>query len=243
VASPNTRNGGAPMTDTVVIGFGYRMRSGKDTAITEIIAKRGPKTYCNGAEDGHYDIRSYGFADALKREVTAAALSAGGMENLFRTELFMQSNGNFIALPQWVRDGYEANPDMTDPLCPLGKQRTLLQWWGTEYRRSVDPNYWVNKLADTIAKEHPQFALIRDLRFQNEFQYINARGYTVRVDRDGLPQSEHASEHQLDEETDWDYTLDNNGTLEDFKAGALVMFDDIQGVGHCEFPYGYNGVS
>ena len=232
--------------DSVVIGFGYRMRSGKDTAIAEIIAQRGltsssdPSTWV-----GRYDIRSYGFADALKREVTAAALSARGMANLFGEEMyFMQTNENFIPLPQWVLDGYEPNPDMSDPLCPLGKQRTLCQWWGTEFRRSVDPNYWVNKLADTIAKDKPQFALVRDMRFHNEVKFVkDSDGYTVRVDREGLPYNEHASEHQLDIETDWDYILDNNGTLEDFKAGALLMFDDIQGVGHCEFPYGYNQVS
>jgi len=226
-------------TDSVVIGFGYRMRSGKDAAIAEIIAKRGLRPRCNEPWDGSssrtgvvgdYDIRAYGFADALKQEVTAAALSARGMANLFGEEMyFMQTNGNFLPLPQWVRDGYEENPDMTDPFCPLGKQRTMCQWWGTEYRRSCDPDYWVKKLAATIAKDKPQVACIRDMRFQNEFKFVKDNGYTVRVDRDGLPPNDHASEHQLDEETDWDYILDNNGTLEDFKAGALVVFDDIIG--------------
>jgi hypothetical protein len=223
--------------DSVIIGLGYRMRSGKDTAIAEIIAQRGAQNKfsvtdaCLFCGAGHYDIRAYGFADALKREVTAAALSARGMANLFGEEMyFMQTNENYLQLPQWVLDGYEPNPDMTDPFCPLGKQRALLQWWGTEFRRSINPDYWVNKLAETIAKEKPQFALVRDMRFQNEMRWVQERGYTVLVDREGLPYNEHASEHQLDEATGWDYVLDNNGTLEDFKVNALLMFDDINGV-------------
>jgi hypothetical protein len=68
------------------------------------------------------------------------------------------------------------------------------------------------------------------MRFQNEMRWVQERGYTVLVDREGLPYNEHASEHQLDEVTGWDYVLDNNGTLEDFKVNALLMFDDINGV-------------
>jgi len=227
--------------DSVVIGFGYRARSGKDTAVAEIIAKRGimhpTGTFVQGSPDGMYlgtgtgvagyDIRRYAFADALKREVTAAALSAGGMNNLFCTEYFVQTNNNFIPLPVWVREGYEPNPDMTDPQCPFGKQRALLQWWGTEYRRSIDPDYWVRQLAKRIEDEKPQFALITDMRFPNEMEFANEYGETVRVDRDGLPPSTHASETALADATDWSLILDNNGTLEEFKEGAVLAFDEL----------------
>jgi hypothetical protein len=195
------------------------MRSGKDTCAVEILKQRG--------SDGHIEIIP--FAKALKQEVTAAALSAGGMENLIlSTDLFMQSNGNFIPLPEWV--GYDPDADMSDPYCPLGKQRAMLQWWGCEFRRSVDPEYWIIKHREAVEKSTATIILIPDMRFQNEFQYVNARGYTVLVDREGLPYNEHASEHQLDEATGWDYVLDNNGTLEDFKVNALLMFDGINGV-------------
>ena len=43
----------------VIIGFGHKMRSGKDTAVAAIIRERGSK----------FDIRRYAFADALKEEV------------------------------------------------------------------------------------------------------------------------------------------------------------------------------
>ena len=41
---------------TTTIGFGYRARSGKDTAVAEIIKQRSKV----------YDIRKYSFADALR---------------------------------------------------------------------------------------------------------------------------------------------------------------------------------
>ena len=77
------------MIDSVIIGFGFRARSGKDTAVAEIIKQRGllPETSTYNIFKNHqerYDIRRYAFADALKREVNAEAVKAGGMENLFR---------------------------------------------------------------------------------------------------------------------------------------------------------------
>lgn len=215
---------------TYVIGFGFRMRSGKDSAIEAIIKQRGsnaPEDYKNL----HWDIRRYGFGDELKREVTQAALAAGGMEHLFGTWELMQENGNFIEFPEWVRQRYEADPDMSDPLCPLGKQRALLQFWGTEFRRNVNPQYWVNKLAQRIVKEKPEVALIADIRFQNEMDFVkNQSGDVVRVDRPSLgplPADAHPSESSLakvpDEE--WDRVLVNDGTLEEFQIKALEMFD------------------
>jgi hypothetical protein len=233
--------------DSVVIGFGHRARSGKDTAVAEIIKQRGMKMPSGEMHEGTpdsfigrgsgyngFDIRKYSFADALCAEVTAAMLSAGGMDKLFKTDLFVQKNGNFVTLPQWVLDGYEVNPEVNE-LYPFGKQRTLLQWWGTEYRRSIDPNYWVKQLAERIEKENPAYALIADMRFPNEMAYVKQHGFAVLVDRPGLPPSTHASETALDNVEGWDYILDNSGSLEKLLEGAVTLFDDIA----VSFPYGF----
>src|SRR5271166_895605 len=183
------------MGSTTIIGFGHRARSGKDSAAATIIERRGAKCRC----DLPYvpgepitgtvgtDIRRYGFADALKREVNQAAISAGGMFNLFGTWEFYRADGAFVELPKWVIDGYEPNPDMTDPMCFMGKQRALLQWWGTEFRRSVNPDYWIEKLQEVIEKDKPEVALVADVRFLNEFSWLKSVGEVVRVDRPSLP--------------------------------------------------------
>jgi hypothetical protein len=224
--------------DSVVIGFGYRARSGKDTAVAEIIKQRGlipvgtPQTW-DEKNDAylweHYDIRKYSFADALRKEVEAAINRAGGAFSLLvanRPTHLMQANGEFIELPDWVV--LEINPEINEQY-PLGKQRTLLQWWGTEYRRSIDSEYWVRQLAQRIELEKPQIALITDMRFPNEMAWVKQYGETVRVDRDGLPPSTHASETALADVSpeDWSIILDNNGTLEEFKEGAVVAFDEL----------------
>jgi hypothetical protein len=198
--------------ETIVIGFGHKMRHGKDSAVAAIVANRADK----------YDVRRYAFADALKREANEAAEKAGGMEQLI-TE--MRSTHN---LPEWVV--YSPTPDMSDPLCPLGKQRTLLQWWGTEYRRASDSYYWVKKLYRTIQQEKPQIALVSDMRFKNEFNWVvSLDGRTVKVTRHGFDNGagNHPSEIDLDG-VKFDYEiLVNDGELDQLKKDALTVFDLI----------------
>ena len=225
--------------DSVVFGFGYRARSGKDTAVAEIIKQRGlidcPNPDACGCNQERYDIRQYAFADALRREIEQEERKAGGMEKLFAPNYCFPKKGYVASLPDWVKfdpDG-EVNKQY-----PLGKQRTLAQWWGTEYRRSDDDDYWVDRLAEQIELEKPQIALITDMRFPNEMLFVKQYGQTVRVDRPGLPPSTHASETALADVSDehWDIILENSGTLEEFKLGAVTAFDELM----TGFPYGFN---
>ena len=210
------------MIDSVIFGFGYRMRSGKNTAVSEIIKQRGllPETSTDNLRKNaqeRYDIREYSFASALKREVNAAAIAAGGMENLFKTNhRFAMCNGYYMDFPEWVQ--YDPNAPMDDPLCPYGKQRSLLQFWGAEYRRKQDSDYWVRQLANTIELEKPAIACISDMRFENEMRFVQQYGETVRVDRDSLPPATHISETALANvsDEDWSLILENNGSLEEF---------------------------
>lgn len=210
---------------TLPIAFGYRMRSGKDQAVKAIIEARSDK----------YDVRRYAFADELKREVNEAAVKAGGMSQLFcklaACGVPLQ-NGGALPLPAWVC--YDPDADMTDPFCPLGKQRKLLQWWGTEYRRATDPFYWVNKLQARLEEEQPHIALIPDLRFTSEVTWIAGnKGFIVRMDRVGYTPNEntaHESEQQLawmgDDE--WHYIIAcPDGDLDELKRDALFVFDHI----------------
>jgi len=218
------------MDNTVVVGFGYRARSGKDEAARAIIAARFPQ----------YDVRRYAFADALKVEANAAADAAGGMLELFKQggihdvdgfhafEFFDEKKKEFYP----VR--YDADAPMDDPLCPFGKQRELLQWWGTEYRRNQNLNYWVEKLQETLEQEKPAIALITDMRFPNEVSWVKSSldNCVVRVDRLGYRNNtpDHASEHALDwmGDEDWHYILQvPDGDLPELQKDAVVVFDLI----------------
>ncbi len=141
---------------------------------------------------------------------------------------FLQTNGNLLALPAWVQP--DPSPPMDDPDCPLGKERLLLQWWGTEFRRATDQNYWVNKVAQRIAEDKPEIALITDVRFMNEVNFVRKYGEVIKVDRPSLPSLKgmagvHASELALADFDGWDDVVMNDGTLEEFRERVLFSFD------------------
>lgn len=218
---------------SLIIGFGHKARHGKDEAIKAIVEHAGCVM----------DIRAYGFGDALKAEVNEAARLCGGMGLLFETLRCMHSGigmeihaalAGVPRLPAWVT--FDENAPMDDPLCPYGKQRILLQWWGSEFRRAQDPDYWVKKLMQQIANDNPEVALVRDLRFINEFDAIHeAGGYTVKVVRQGFVSDvyPHCSETALDQlaDLDWDDVVKVwNGDLVGLRLKAVDTFEFLKAV-------------
>lgn len=59
--------------------------------------------------------------------------------------------------------------------------RALLQWWGTEFRRAQDPDYWVKKGIERIHEyeAHADLVVVTDVRFANEAQAIKEIGGMV----------------------------------------------------------------
>ena len=139
----------------MILGFGHRARCGKDEACRTIMQHRHGTPIMSDDPSVVYNIKHYSFAKALKQEVTELALKSGGIHNLFSDGLrlpdtgYYRADGNIIRLPDWVQ--YDENAPMDDPDCPLGKQRTFLQFWGV-FRREEDPEYWVKKVAEQIAE-------------------------------------------------------------------------------------------
>jgi hypothetical protein len=206
--------------DSVILGIGYRARSGKNAVAAAIIAARTPE----------YDIKEYGFANALKREVTYDMELFGGPKKVL--EIYRQE----YQMPDWVQ--LESDSDMTDPLCPFGKFRKLLQWYGSEFRRDHDgPDYWVQQLAKRIEIEKPALALVTDVRFFNEVAFCKEYGEVIRVDRPNLPKATHKSETSLDGmlDSEWSLIISNEGTLEELQSKAVEAFDMLM----TSFPHGY----
>jgi hypothetical protein len=185
----------------LVIGFGHRARQGKNTAAVALL----------NACPIDCRVRCYAYADALKAEVNRAISGAGGQEQLIST---WQESG---LMPTWVK------PE-------LGKPRTLLQWWGTDYRRAKDPNYWVKRLQDTLHREQPDIALITDVRFPNEVEAIHALGgKVVKVTRIGKPDFDvpaHPSEDILQDYAGWDYHLQAS-TATELRQKAAALYTQI----------------
>src|ERR1044071_3096258 len=64
--------------------------------------------------------------------------------------------------------------------------RVLLQWWGTEFRRSQDNDYWVKRLAERI--DQNESVVISDVRLPDEMDAIRKAGGEIWfVERPGVP--------------------------------------------------------
>lgn len=155
-----------------------------------------------------YDVREYTFGAELKAEVNAADQFA-------------------LCLKYGIP--YDANPDMTDPLCQTkhGKQSRLLQFVGVQ-RREKDPYYWVKKLDARLKEDKPAVALISDMRFLNEYYYVKSHGgITVKVNRMGFVDlsrdPNHISETEL-EGKEFDYVLTvPDGDVAELRRDALQV--------------------
>ena len=93
--------------------------------------------------------------------------------------------------------------------------RGHLQWWGTEYVRAIEPDFWVDTVIRLarIVKKDVDYLVVTDVRFPNEIVAWNKNEFdviTVRVERPGHEnalteeQRQHLSETALD---DWEFDV------------------------------------
>ena len=104
------------------------------------------------------------------------------------------------------------------------KDRKFLQFVGTEWARSKNPDVWINLLSKSIS--HGQNLFLSDLRFANEFAFLKSTGWVcVKILRDendiplsrvGTGSIRHDSEQSLDivEDNKWDYIINNKNNQE-----------------------------
>jgi hypothetical protein len=93
--------------------------------------------------------------------------------------------------------------------------RKILQLLGTEGGRDViHPNIWVNSTLGDL--KDTDRIIITDARFPNEVIGIKRKkGIVVKIVRPSLiSTSTHPSETSLNNYTDWDYVIVNDGTME-----------------------------
>jgi dephospho-CoA kinase len=104
--------------------------------------------------------------------------------------------------------------------------RLLLQKLGTEaIRDGLHKQAWINAMFADV-KESDNI-VITDVRFPNELEAIKKRGgITVRIERGVRAAGCHASETSLDN-ADFDYWIDNNGSLEDLEYKVNFFMSKI----------------
>jgi hypothetical protein len=195
----------------MIIGIHGRKQCGKDTIckiiqLLDIYKGEGRKNdeiqfiksrltnsfYVNN----HSIYEKHAFADNLK---ACASIVLGEPVEYFELEFFKNS---FTAIPISNQEG--------EPMT----NREFLQILGTEIGRNIDKDIWVKSLFREYNKDLDW--IIPDVRFVNEAEAIKSRGgILIKVERDTGYTDNHASEHALDNYTNFDYVIQNNGTIEE----------------------------
>lgn len=182
----------------------------------------------------HLGFSRLAFADALRAEICAAFslepvyLSARSTKEQPMPALALRRcrDNAFIARVASLHGVTGMRDDfLTAPRSP----RQILQWWGTEYRREQDPDYWINQVDLHLGAG--QFDLVRrivvtDTRFDNEAAMLRAHGGIVwAITRPGHEVAPGAHVSETDgERFAPDVTIANTGTIDDLRELVLSHY-------------------
>jgi hypothetical protein len=184
--------------DRIVLAFGHKRLRGKDTAGAIAL---------DWFVRRKLPVRRDSFAHSLKEGVGRGVF---GMNN---------------------EQLYGDLKTTADPFWGMTPRR-MLQFVGTDLMRNqLREDIWAKTL-ERRAKNDPETSVvITDLRFWNEVDAIRRLGgYVIKCERQvefDPDQDTHPSETDLDNYVDWDYMLDNTGTMEDLETQVRSMVEDI----------------
>ena len=210
----------------MIIGFAGKAASGKTTAAKYLQnCLAGETLIIPMATVLREEVEEF-----LRRAGAAAHVSLvyGCQEDKVRV-FHVETSRALAACSQW-RHFRTEHQDIQDSVeMTAVTVRRLLQWWGTEYRRAQDPDYWTKAWGRKVeqydlSRSH---VLVDDVRFLNELTVIRAHGgLIIKIERPGfLGANNHSSETSLDGFTAWDTIVVNDGTLEEFKTKIGLLID------------------
>lgn len=212
----------------MIIGFAGKAASGKTTAAH----------YMQEHLPG--EVQIIPMAQVLRGEVEVFLRSIGAEEHVplvygcqeDKVRVFhvdAKQAGN--ACPLWSHFIAEHADIQNSPQQTALTVRRILQWWGTEYRRAQDPEYWTKAWANLVESLDLNniHILIDDIRFINELSTVrNEQGLIVKIERPGFNGAgNHASETSLDDYTDWHRVIINDGSLDDLGKQITAMTAEL----------------
>jgi len=212
----------------MIVGLGYKMRMGKDTVADYMVRRHG--------------FIKMSFADALKEEVSNPERilirynKRNGELSLYYTNNVMKflpyTGSLYEKIESYIEDNFtfDTGYQLIKTGSPI-KDRRLLQLWGTDYRRVLcDRNYWVDRLREKIDKSSCKRIVISDMRFKNEFRFIEEKhGFTINVFGRVVNESgqNHSSENNLDN-MNFEYNIWNGSTFQDLWRSVDQAVADME---------------
>lgn len=122
---------------------------------------------------------------------------------------------------------------------PIYGYTQILQWYGSDVVRAQEPDKWIKSIDEILTVAKPEIAIIQDVRFPNEAQYIKEKGgymvNVVRLKEDGTQYLDegrdpsHISETALDNYEEWDFVIQHKeGELHDLKKKSIGVLNAIK---------------
>ena len=226
----------------IIIGTIGVKGAGKDTAAAFLCKHRGYLRVAFADELYRQVAHAFGVTVEYLGDRTTVQSASGAMVELKempRPELAL-ANCKDPAFVRCLQEEFEAlgrQLPLHEPLSP----RTVMQYWGTEYRRKrgVD-SYWLDIVAGQLKENASRNVVITDVRFMNENAFIVEHGgYRLRVrnetvealqarERAQKGTASHASELQV-LTMPVDFEVHNvMGQLSELQAAVLDYADSLQ---------------
>jgi len=102
------------------------------------------------------------------------------------------------------------------------------------FGRQYNSTIWLNCLVEDCNRSKDiDTYIVSDVRFINEFRYLKAANFiTIRVLRDDSTKIDDISEIEQDsiQDSEFNYVIHNNGTLDDLKKEVLYLVRKMQGL-------------
>lgn len=114
--------------------------------------------------------------------------------------------------------------------------REILVYVGTYVlQHNINRNIFVNVVQNKIEEharenENLEYVIITDNRFTHELEFMRKQhGITIQVRRDSVEQLDNVAEHDLDDENEYDYIVENNGSYDDlFEQVWDIVKNDVE---------------
>lgn len=232
-----------------VIGIGHRARQGKDT-VANFIKEMRPNVHILHFADALYEeVQNADKKWPLIRRTRSKAKSKWTYELLIDAKTGSYLLGNEWDYPYLHEIFTKRHNDLQCDYWGMNeKDSPILQFWGTDFRRNQNENYWVEKVqakiselvADPKNNKQDMWIVISDVRFKNEVNLIKT-GYTngfyikvVRTNEDGsqyIDESrdpQHPSESELNDETPFVTLYAKSGNLLALKNLSETVINAIE---------------
>lgn len=201
----------------MIIGISGKAQSGKDTVgsmLAYFIATNGDFDFERYVEF-NVDDYWYKHANFLQHKYFAYALKEC-VANLLHTTV------DNLNLESYKRSTINWLDNMS--------VRELLQKFGTGIRNSVDENFWVKCLLTDYTEK--QAWIITDVRFTSEIQALQDRNaILIRVNNTRINSGNHVSETELDNCNEFNYYINNEGTLKDLFMEVYTVYKSLKSLG------------